>query len=292
MLSIRNLSKTYDNGVHALRDVSLDVPTGMFGLLGPNGAGKSSLMRTLATLQAPDAGSVTLDDFDCLKQKFELRQQLGYLPQEFGVYEDISALAMLKHLAVLKGIANAKERDENVKHLLHMTNLWDVRKRKLATYSGGMRQRFGIAQALLGQPRLVIVDEPTAGLDPEERRRFLNLLSEIGENVVVILSTHIVEDVGEICEHMAIIDEGQVCYTGEPRLAIADLEGHIWEKIIDKDEVSDYEQSMLVISKRLFAGRIKIHVHAESSPGDGFNSVQADLEDAYFTSLRKTTAVC
>jgi len=287
MLSIRNLSKTYDNGVHALRNVNLDIPTGMFGLLGPNGAGKSSLMRTLATLQSPDTGRVNLDDIDVLEQKFELRQRLGYLPQEFGVYPDISALAMLNHLAVLKGITNSKERDESVNYLLHMTNLWDVRKRKLANYSGGMRQRFGIAQALIGEPRLVIVDEPTAGLDPEERRRFLNLLSEIGENVVVILSTHIVEDVGEICAQMAIIDQGQVRFTGEPRMAVKDLEGHIWEKVINKNEVYSFEQSMMLISKRLFAGRIKVHVYAQSCPGDGFQSVQPDLEDAYFTSLYK-----
>ena len=287
MISIRNLSKTYDNGVHALRNINLDIPTGMFGLLGPNGAGKSSLMRTLATLQAPDTGTIKLDDIDVLHQKFELRQRLGYLPQEFGVYPDISALAMLRHLAVLKGIVNGKERDEIVDYLLHMTNLWEVRKRKLATYSGGMRQRFGIAQALLGEPRLIIVDEPTAGLDPEERRRFLNLLSEIGENVVVILSTHIVEDVGEICAHMAIIDEGQVRFTGEPRAAISELEGCIWEKIIDKAEVSRHEKSMPVISKRLFAGRIKIHVYAKSCPGSGFQSTKPDLEDVYFTNLHK-----
>ena len=287
MLSIRNLSKTYDNGVHALRNVNLDIPTGMFGLLGPNGAGKSSLMRTLATLQSPDTGRVNLDDIDVLKQKFELRQRLGYLPQEFGVYPDMSALVLLNHLAVLKGITNSKERDEIVNYLLHMTNLWDVRKRKLAGYSGGMRQRFGIAQALIGEPRLVIVDEPTAGLDPEERRRFLNLLSEIGENVVVILSTHIVEDVGEICAQMAIIDQGEVRFTGEPRRAVKDLEGHIWEKVINKNEVDAVGQSMMLISKRLFAGRIKVHVYDQSCPGDGFQCVQPDLEDAYFTSLYK-----
>ena len=287
MLSIRNLSKTYDNGVHALRNVNLDIPTGMFGLLGPNGAGKSSLMRTLATLQSPDTGRVNLDDIDVLKQKFELRQRLGYLPQEFGVYPDMSALVMLNHLAVLKGITNSKERNEIVNYLLHMTNLWDVRKRKLAGYSGGMRQRFGIAQALIGEPRLVIVDEPTAGLDPEERRRFLNLLSEIGENVVVILSTHIVEDVGEICAQMAIIDQGEVRFTGEPRRAVKDLEGHIWEKVINKNEVDAVGQSMMLISKRLFAGRIKVHVYDQSCPGDGFQCVQPDLEDAYFTSLYK-----
>jgi ABC-2 type transport system ATP-binding protein len=287
MLSIQNLSKTYDNGVRALREVTLEIPNGMFGLLGPNGAGKSSLMRTLATLQSADSGSARLGDIDVLNQKHELRKHLGYLPQEFGVYPDISAVGMLNHLAVLKGIENSQERKTLVEYLLHMTNLWDARKRKLITYSGGMRQRFGIAQALLGEPRLVIVDEPTAGLDPEERRRFLNLLSEIGENVVVILSTHIVEDVGEICGHMAIIDQGQVRYTGAPRCTIKDLEGYIWEKVIDKSEVSFYEQSTKLISKRLFAGQIRIHVYSECSPGDGFELVKPDLEDAYFTHLYK-----
>jgi ABC-2 type transport system ATP-binding protein len=287
MLSIQNLSKTYDNGVRALRNVNLEIPNGMFGLLGPNGAGKSSLMRTLATLQAADSGTARLGEIDVLNQQHELRKYLGYLPQEFGVYPDISAIAMLNHLAVLKGIGNGRERNEIVDYLLHMTNLWDARKRKLITYSGGMKQRYGIAQALLGEPRLIIVDEPTAGLDPEERRRFLNLLSEIGENVVVILSTHIVEDVGEICGHMAIIDEGQVRYTGAPRTAIADLEGHIWEKIIDKSEVSHHEQSMMLISKRLFAGQIRIHVYSEDHPGDGFEVIKPDLEDAYFTHLYK-----
>jgi ABC-2 type transport system ATP-binding protein len=286
MLSIKNLSKTYDNGVHALRGIDLDIPTGMFGLLGPNGAGKSSLMRTLATLQAPDTGSVTLDDIDVLEQKFELRQLLGYLPQEFGVYPEVSALALLNHLAVLKGITTGSERRDIVEYLLKMTDLWGVRKRKLGTYSGGMRQRFGIAQALLGQPRLVIVDEPTAGLDPEQRRRFLNLLSEIGENVVIILSTHIVEDVAEICGRMAIIDEGQVKLTGDPRTAVADMQGKIWQKVLEKNDVPDYEASMNVISKRLFAGQILIHVHDTARPGEGFELVQADLEDVYFSALQ------
>ena len=287
MLSIKNLSKTYDNGVRALHNVSLEIPNGMFGLLGPNGAGKSSLMRTIATLQPADSGAVKLGDIDVLNNKNELRKYLGYLPQEFGVYPDISALAMHTHLAVLKGISNAKERDEIVEYLLHMTNLWEARKRKLITYSGGMRQRFGIAQALLGEPRLIIVDEPTAGLDPEERRRFLNLLSEIGEDVVIILSTHIVEDVGEICANMAIIEKGQVRYTGAPRSAVAALEGFIWEKIIDKTEVHHHEDTFKLISKRLFAGQIMVHIHSENSPGEGFQPVKPDLEDAYFTHLYK-----
>jgi len=287
MLSIKNLSKTYDNGVRALHNVSLEIPNGMFGLLGPNGAGKSSLMRTLATLQPADSGAVKLGDIDVLNNKNELRKHLGYLPQEFGVYPDISALAMLTHLAVLKGISNAKERGEIVEYLLHMTNLWEARKRKLITYSGGMRQRFGIAQALLGEPRLIIVDEPTAGLDPEERRRFLNLLSEIGEDVVIILSTHIVEDVGEICANMAIIEKGQVRYTGAPRSAVAALEGFIWERVIDKTDVHHYEDTFKLISKRLFAGQIMVHIHSENRPGEGFQPVKPDLEDAYFTHLYK-----
>jgi ABC-type multidrug transport system ATPase subunit len=286
MLRISNLSKTYSNGVQALRDVTLDIPRGMFGLLGPNGAGKSTLMRTIATLQDPDGGSITLDGLDVLRQKAEVRKVLGYLPQEFGVYPKISAEVMLDHFALLKGITNNRERKEVVQGLLHQTNLWDVRKRNLGTYSGGMRQRFGIAQALLGNPKLVIVDEPTAGLDPQERNRFLNLLSEIGENVVIILSTHIVEDVSDLCSRMAIISHGQVLLTGVPREIIDALQGSIWEKAVAKNELPEYQSRYQVISTRLFAGRTLIHVFSSRHPGDGFEAVPADLEDVYFHTLK------
>ncbi len=239
-LQIANLSKTYPNGVRALRDVSLTIPTGMFGLLGPNGAGKSTLMRTIATLQEPDGGTITMGDLDVLKQKQEVRKILGYLPQEFGVYPKVTAQAMLNHMAVLKGITGRGDRKDAVEGLLHQTNLWDLRKSKLGTFSGGMRQRFGIAQALLGDPKLIIVDEPTAGLDPEERLRFLNLLSEIGENMVVILSTHIVEDVSDLCSSMAIISEGQLLLTGAPGDAMGQLSGKVWKKVIHKDELTSF----------------------------------------------------
>ena len=287
MLTIRNLSKTYANGVQALSDVSLDIPRGMFGLLGPNGAGKSTLMRTLATLQEADAGSATLDGLDVLRQKDAVRKVLGYLPQEFGVYPRISAETLLDHLARLKGIADRRERREVVAALLRQTNLWDVRKRRLGTFSGGMRQRFGIAQALLGEPRLIIVDEPTAGLDPEERNRFLNLLSEIGENVVVILSTHIVEDVTDLCTRMAIIAQGEVQLAGAPRELISRLQGQVWEKVIDKPDLADYQGRFQVISNRLFAGRTRIHVVAQNAPGEGFEPVAPGLEDVYFHTLRQ-----
>jgi ABC-type multidrug transport system ATPase subunit len=287
MLSISHLSKTYSNGVQALRDVSLDIPRGMFGLLGPNGAGKSTLMRTIATLQDPDDGAITLDGLDVLRQKDEVRKVLGYLPQEFGIYPRISAEVMLDHFALLKGITNDRERKEVVQALLHQTNLWDVRRRNLGTYSGGMRQRFGIAQALLGNPKLIIVDEPTAGLDPQERNRFLNLLSEIGENVVVILSTHIVEDVSDLCSRMAIISQGRVLLTGEPQRVIDTLRGRIWRKAIDKSELPDYQARYEVISTRLFAGRTVLHVHSPENPGNGFEPVDSDLEDVYFHTLRQ-----
>ena len=288
MLSIVDLSKTYSNGVQALKGVSLDIPRGMFGLLGPNGAGKSTLMRTIATLQEADSGTITLDGLDVLRNKDEVRKVLGYLPQEFGVYPRVSAETLLDHFALLKGITNARERKEVVTALLHQTNLWDVRKRKLGTYSGGMRQRFGIAQALLGNPKLIIVDEPTAGLDPQERNRFLNLLSEIGENVVVILSTHIVEDVSDLCSRMAIIAGGRVLLTGVPKDIIAGLQGAIWRKAIDKEELDRYKERYEVISTRLFAGRTVIHVHSPGQPGDGFEPVSADLEDVYFHTLMKS----
>ncbi|MET0330607.1 MAG: ABC transporter ATP-binding protein [Dyella sp.] len=289
MLTIRDLSKTYANGVQALRHVSLEIPHGMFGLLGPNGAGKSSLMRTIATLQAPDSGSITLDGRDLLADPHATRRLLGYLPQEFGVYPKVTAEAMLDHYAVLKGVVHKGERRELVEALLRQVNLWDVRKRKLGSYSGGMRQRFGIAQALIGQPRLVIVDEPTAGLDPEERNRFLNLLAEIGERVVVILSTHIVEDVTDLCPRMAIIGQGQVLLSGEPREAIASLEGQVWRRSIEKTELDGYHARMTILSTRLAAGRTLIHVLAEQRPELGFEPVAPDLEDVYFGRLRHQT---
>lgn len=267
MLKIRDLSKTYPNGVQALRNVSLDIPRGMFGLLGPNGAGKSSLMRTIATLQEADQGTIHFGDLDVLAEKEEVRKILGYLPQEFGVYPRISARAMLDHFAVLKGITGRGERREVVNHLLRTTNLWEARKRNLTTFSGGMKQRFGIAQALLGDPKLLIVDEPTAGLDPEERLRFLNLLSEIGENVVVILSTHIVEDVSDLCQNLAIISLGEVLLTGDPRTVIEELQGRIWSKLIDKDELAGYQGELAVISRRWYGGKIVIHVESGGAPG-------------------------
>ncbi|HEX2642448.1 MAG TPA: ABC transporter ATP-binding protein [Thermoanaerobaculia bacterium] len=290
MLSIANLSKTYSNGVQALKDVNLDVPKGMFGLLGPNGAGKSTLMRTIATLQEADSGTIALDGLDVLHQKDEVRKVLGYLPQEFGVYPRVSAEVLLDHFALLKGISRPKERREVVEALLRQTNLWDVRRRNLGTYSGGMRQRFGIAQALLGNPRLVIVDEPTAGLDPQERNRFLNLLSEIGENVVVILSTHIVEDVSDLCSRMAIINKGQVLLTGAPREVIDRVQGAIWRKLIGKGELAAHEEQFQVISTRLFAGNTMIRVFSPENPGTGFEQVTADLEDVYFHTLRQSRA--
>jgi len=286
MLSIRELSKTYANGVRALRKVSLEIPHGMFGLLGPNGAGKSSLMRTIATLQDADEGSIRLGEMDLLADKHATRRLLGYLPQEFGVYPKVSAEAMLDHFAVLKGVTVKGERRELVEALLRQVNLWDVRKRKLGSYSGGMRQRFGIAQALIGDPRLVIVDEPTAGLDPEERNRFLNLLAEIGERVVVILSTHIVEDVTDLCQRMAIIGQGQVLLSGEPREAIRSLDGRVWRRTIDKAELDGYRARMNILSTRLAGGRTLLHVLADAQPGEGFEAVAPDLEDVYFGHLR------
>ena len=284
-LEIKNLSKTYSNGVRALNNVSLDIPTGMFGLLGPNGAGKSSLMRTIATLQEPDEGSITLGDLDVLTQKDEVRKILGYLPQEFGVYPKVSAEVLLDHLAVLKGISNKKERKTLVEALLHKTNLWKARKKNLGGYSGGMKQRFGIAQALLSDPKLIIVDEPTAGLDPAERNRFLNLLSELGENTVVILSTHIVDDVKELCTRMAIINEGTVLYQGNPLKSIDDISGKVWKKSIDKGELADYQNQHHVISDRLIAGKPEIHVLSDTQPDSSFEGVEADLEDVYFSHI-------
>ena len=283
-LTIRNLSKTYSNGVKALQDVSLDIPTGMYGLLGPNGAGKSTLMRTLATLQEADSGTATLGDINVLQDKEAVRRALGYLPQEFGIYPRISATNMLDHLATLKGIP-ANRRKEVVTSLLQRVNLWEHRKKAVSSYSGGMRQRFGIAQALIGDPKLIIVDEPTAGLDPGERNRFYNLLSEIGENVIVILSTHIVEDVKELCSNMAIINGGQVLYAGSPEAALTQLEGKIWEKAIAKAEMDDYQGRFRVISSKLVAGKPIIHILSEGDPGEGFRRADAGLEDVFFAKI-------
>jgi len=283
-LSIQNLSKTYPNGVQALKNVSLHVPTGMYGLLGPNGAGKSTLMRTLATLQDADGGSVTLGDIDVLKDKDAVRRVLGYLPQEFGVYPRMSALDMLDHFATLKGIPTG-QRKEVVHSLLQRVNLWDHRKKAVSSYSGGMRQRFGIAQALIGDPKLIIVDEPTAGLDPGERNRFYNLLSEIGENVIVILSTHIVDDVRELCSNMAIINGGEVKFAGEPDAALGELGGKIWEKVITKAEIETYEQNFKVISSKLVAGKPIIHILSEEDPGEGFRAASPGLEDVFFSKI-------
>ena len=285
-LTINNLSKTYPNGVKALKNLSLSIGNGMFGLVGPNGAGKSSLMRTIATLQDPDSGTINLDGIDVLHQKDEVRRILGYLPQEFGVYPKISALDMLHHLAVMKGITSSAERKATVDALLHQTNLWDVRKKALATFSGGMKQRFGIAQALLGSPRLIIVDEPTAGLDPTERNRFLNLLSSLGSDRTVILSTHIVDDVRQLCPRMAIIASGELLLEGSPNDTLASINGKIWSKVVaTDDEVRAIETQLHVISTHLVAGQHEIRVYADASPGDGFHSVESGLEDVYFLNL-------
>jgi len=283
-LRIESLSKTYPNGVQALQNVSLTVPTGMFGLLGPNGAGKSTLMRTIATLQEADSGSITLGSLDVLKQKDHVRRVLGYLPQEFGVYPRISAESMLDHFAILKGIQNRKERKEVVGALLRRTNLHEVRKQNLGTFSGGMRQRFGIAQALLGNPKLIIVDEPTAGLDPGERVRFHNLLAEIGENVIVILSTHIVEDVSDLCSRMAIISHGRVLAEGDPAEELRNVEGKIWRRMIAKGDLAAIQQDHAVITTKLVAGKTIVHVYSDEQP-NGFEPVSASLEDVYFSTL-------
>ncbi len=284
MLKIKNITKTYDNGVKALNNVSLDIPKGLFGLLGPNGAGKSSLMRTIATLQQPDTGSIEFDQTNVLTQPNELRQRLGYLPQDFGVYPRVSALELLDHLAILKGIANKAERKEAVDGLLAHTNLFQHRKKAVSGFSGGMRQRFGIAQALLGDPDLLIVDEPTAGLDPEERNRFHNLLVTLGEEKVIILSTHIVDDVSELCPNMAVLGNGKILLQGNPLDITADLNGQIWRKTVSIDEATVLENTLPVISKRLFAGRTVLHVLAPKPP-EGFESTPATLEDVYFSTL-------
>ena len=285
MLIIEDLTHVYGNGVRALHDVDLVIPRGMFGLLGPNGAGKSTLMRIVATLQAPTSGHVRFNDIDVLKDPEALRRILGYLPQDFGVYPRVSAYDMLDHMAVLKGLSAPKVRKEVVESLLGQVNLWAVRHKALAGFSGGMRQRFGVAQALLGDPQLIIVDEPTAGLDPEERNRFLNLLSEIGENVVVILSTHIVDDVADLCPAMAVICDGRIVRQGAPAELVQALNGRIWRKSISKAELSAHQARHEVISTRLLAGRTVIHVLADADPGDGFEPVQGGLEDLYFSTL-------
>jgi ABC-type multidrug transport system ATPase subunit len=287
-LSIRGLCKTYPNGVVALKNLSLTIGNNMFGLLGPNGAGKSSLMRTIATLQEPDAGSIDLDGLDVLTQKDAVRRILGYLPQEFGVYPKLSAIDMLNHLAILKGVTIAGERKQMVEALLHQTNLWDARKKALSTYSGGMKQRFGIAQALLANPRLIIVDEPTAGLDPAERNRFLNLLASIGRDITVILSTHIVDDVRELCSRMAIIAAGEVLLEGSPAEALAALDGQIWSRMVATDEeLRGLESQLQIVSTHLVAGQHEIRVFAASSPGEGFRAVPSGLEDVYFLNLAR-----
>jgi ABC-2 type transport system ATP-binding protein len=281
-LRIEGLNKVYKGGVRALDNVTLTIPCGLYGLLGPNGAGKSTLMRTIATLQEPDSGSIHLGSLDVLRSKDEVRRILGYLPQDFGVYPRVNAEEMLDQVALLKGMVSRKQRKEAVHELLHRVNLWEHRKKRLTGFSGGMRQRFGIAQALVGNPQLLIVDEPTAGLDPGERNRFYNLLAEIGDNVIVILSTHIVEDVMELCSNMAIIHLGKVLFSGAPDRAVLSLEGKVWRKSIDRDRVDDYKSRMQVISNKLVAGRPQIHVLADSLPEEGFVPVAPGLEDVFF----------
>jgi len=287
-LTISNLTKTYPNGVTALKGISLQISTGMYGLVGPNGAGKSTLMRTLATLQEADAGSVRLDDLDVLREKDMVRRLLGYLPQEFGLYPKLSALDMLTHIAVLKGISGRSQRKDLVASLLRQTNLYDVRKKKLGTFSGGMKQRFGIAAALIGSPKLIIVDEPTAGLDPSERNRFLNLLSTIGQNVIVILSTHIIDDVRELCPRMAIIDKGEVLLESSPQAAIDEIAGKMWKKSIDAAELTADSQNWRVVSSHLVSGKTQIRVYGDSAPDTSFTPTEATLEDVYFMKLNRS----
>ena len=285
MLNLRDVSHTYPNGTRALDHVTLSIPRGMYGLLGPNGAGKSTLMRTIATLQTPTEGTIHFGDVDVIAEPESLRRTLGYLPQDFGVYPRVSAYDMLEHMAVLKGVTSAADRKTTVESLLQQTNLWSVRKKTLSGFSGGMRQRFGIAQALIGNPQLIIVDEPTAGLDPEERNRFLNLLAEIGESVVVILSTHIVEDVSDLCPRMAVLAEGRVQLEGAPMDLIHATRGRIWMKIVDRGELESYRGKYEVLSTRLFAGRTIVHIRSDQDPGNGFTVVDAGLQDVYFSTL-------
>lgn len=288
MLAIKDLAHVYAGGTRALDNISIDIPRGMFGLLGPNGAGKSTLMRTIATLQAPTAGSIRFGEIDVIADPESLRRVLGYLPQDFGVYPRVSAYDMLDHLAILKGLSDRAERRETVEGLLNQVNLWPVRRKALAGFSGGMRQRFGIAQALIGQPELVIVDEPTAGLDPEERNRFLNLLAEIGENVVVILSTHIVEDVSDLCPRMAIMAGGRIIGQGAPIDLVRKLDGRVWTKAISKDQLEAYRAQYDIISTRLFAGKTVVHVLADARPDNSFDAMPSGLEDVYFSSLSQS----
>ena len=285
MLDLRDVSHIYSNGTRALDRVTLSIPRGMYGLLGPNGAGKSTLMRTIATLQTPTEGAIRFGDIDVVAEPEKLRRTLGYLPQDFGVYPRVSAYDMLDHMAVLKGVASPGDRKTTVETLLSQVNLWTVRKKMLSGFSGGMRQRFGIAQALIGNPELIIVDEPTAGLDPEERNRFLNLLAEIGENVVVILSTHIVDDVSDLCPRMAVLADGRVRLEGAPLDLIQATRGRIWMKVIDRGELEPYREKYEVLSTRLFAGRTIVHILSDNNPGDGFASVDAGLQDVYFSAL-------
>lgn len=287
MLQIEHLNKKYSNGVHALDDVSLSINTGMFGLLGPNGAGKSSLMRTLATLQDADSGSAMLGDIDVLHNKEAVRNVLGYLPQEFGVYPRTSATDLLDHLALLKGFSNSSERKEMVSHLLTKVNLYEHRKKAVSSYSGGMRQRFGIAQCLIGNPKLVIVDEPTAGLDPGERNRFYNILSEIGENIIVILSTHIVQDVRELCTQMAIMDKGKVLFSGNTDDALHQIKGKVWERKVDKAELSQFQNEYKIISSKLVGGKPLIHAYSDADLGNGFTKAEENLEDVFFAKLNE-----
>lgn len=288
MLDLRNVSHVYSNGTHALDSVTLSIPRGMFGLLGPNGAGKSTLMRTIATLQTPTNGQISFGDIDVIAEPEALRRTLGYLPQDFGVYPRVSAYDMLDHMAVLKGISGKSDRKTTVESLLNQVNLWSVRKKAIAGFSGGMRQRFGIAQALIGNPELIIVDEPTAGLDPEERNRFLNLLAEIGENVVVILSTHIVEDVADLCPQMAVLAGGRIQLEGAPLALIERIRGCIWTKTIDRADLESFRSRYRLISTRLFAGRTAVHIFAETDPGDGFVPAEGGLEDVYFSTLAQS----
>jgi ABC-type multidrug transport system ATPase subunit len=290
-LNIHNLSKTYSNGVKALDDINLEIDKGMFGLLGPNGAGKSSLMRTLATLQEADTGTAFLNDIDILNQPEELRKVLGYLPQEFGVYPRITAEQLLDHISVLKGITSKKERKELVGYLLNKVNLYDKRNKAVKSFSGGMKQRIGIAQALIGEPQLIIVDEPTAGLDPGERNRFHNLLADVAEDVVIILSTHIVDDVRELCSKMAIMNLGKIVYQGSPLAVIDELNGRVWQKSITRSEIAEYKSNYDVISDKMVAGKPLIHVLSETAPGEGFESVEANLEDVFFTKIHLESAV-
>ena len=286
-LSIKNVSKTYSNNVEALKDVTLEVGNGMFGLLGPNGAGKSTLMRTIAGLQELDSGSITVGDIDVSKHKHELRKVLGYLPQEFGLYPKVNALELFDHLATMKGITDSKERGKLTKSLLSQTNLWKYRNRKLGTFSGGMKQRFGIAQALIGEPKLIIVDEPTAGLDPTERNRFHNLLSAIGENVIVILSTHIVEDVSDLCGKMAIIKDGKVKLVGEPLTLVKDLKAQVWTGLVTKKDFKNVKNDHQVISSKLSMGKVQIRVLSDQEPIDGFKQVDPEIEDLYFATINE-----